>query len=63
MTVRKSATPIKYNNDLNGSKHSSNESDRRKNERKKSIKPMSCNRRSEHRTSNADSVAEHFLAT
>ena len=62
MAVRKSAAPVKYNNDLNGSKHNATERSQKNAEGKKTIKPMSYKRCSEHRTSNADSVAEQFLA-
>ncbi|EOX4437689.1 MULTISPECIES: hypothetical protein [Vibrio harveyi group] len=63
MAVRKSTAPVKYNNDLNGSDcYCSQSSPKKAKPAKKTIKPMSFKRKSEHRTSNADTVAEQFLA-
>ncbi|WP_086775110.1 hypothetical protein [Vibrio coralliirubri] len=66
MAVRKSATPVSYNNNLNGSTYNSKEYSPNKEENKKTIKPMSYKKDSKqpkHRKSNADSVAEQFLAS
>lgn len=63
MAVRKSTAPVKYNNDLNGSTYSSQDSSKKNTDRKKTMKPMSYKPKSEHRNSNADSVAEQFLST
>ncbi|NOJ12763.1 hypothetical protein [Vibrio splendidus] len=72
MAIRKSATPVSYDNNLNGSTYyssdgacSSKEDSKYRDEKRKTIKPMSYkneSKKSEYRKSNADSVAEQFLA-
>ncbi|HAS6029467.1 hypothetical protein DC365_17415 [Vibrio vulnificus] len=63
MAVRKSTASVKYNNDLNGSTYNSKEDSQKKRETKRTVKVMSYKRSTGHRRSNADSVAEQFLAT
>lgn len=62
MAVRRSTEPVRYNNDLNGSKYDA-ENNPQKRQNRNTIKLMSARNsyKSAPRTSNADSVAEQFL--
>ena len=62
MAIRRATEPVRYNNDLNGSKYDA-EDDSKKRHNRNTIKLMSARNsyKSAPRTSNADSVAEQFL--
>ncbi len=62
MALKNSASPVRYTSDVVADCNNSNRTEQRND---KTIKPMSFKtdkHKSEHRSNNADSVAEQFLA-